>query len=135
MSDLPPGWKVERVSPPDQHKLPPSDKYRENWERVFGKKEEYGGTRMTLKQATSILFLAALFVFGMHELTNAVKRESFMGACAKYGEYEKCELIFERNLDTCLKPNNREACEAVYRDCLRMSEQKKCEFLWGKSER
>lgn len=37
MSDIPPGWKLEKASPPQQHKLPASQKFRDNWERIFGK--------------------------------------------------------------------------------------------------
>lgn len=34
-----PGWTYESVPPPDQHKLPASKKYLENYDRIFGKKE------------------------------------------------------------------------------------------------
>lgn len=37
-SDIPPGWKLEKVSPPEQFKLPSSEKYRNGWDRIFGKK-------------------------------------------------------------------------------------------------
>lgn len=40
MSDIPKGWTMERVPPPEQHKLPASDAYRENFDRIFGKKPE-----------------------------------------------------------------------------------------------
>lgn len=32
-------WRIEKVSPPEQHKLPATDAYRENYDRIFGKKE------------------------------------------------------------------------------------------------
>lgn len=38
MSDIPPGWKLERVPPPAYYKLPPTEAYRQNWERIFGPK-------------------------------------------------------------------------------------------------
>lgn len=39
-SDIPAGWKLEAVAPPYQFKLPATDKYRANYDRIFGVKDE-----------------------------------------------------------------------------------------------
>ncbi len=37
---LPKGWRYELVSPPAPSKLPASEAYRTNWERIFGGKKD-----------------------------------------------------------------------------------------------
>lgn len=40
MSDIPEGWKLERVDPPAQYKLPASEIYRDNYDRIFAKEKD-----------------------------------------------------------------------------------------------
>lgn len=53
-SDIPKGWKYEIVPPPAYHKMPPSEQYRKNWERIFGAKDERNCEHANLKSVSNL---------------------------------------------------------------------------------